>query len=302
MARGWRRWSAAAAAAALLGGSAADAAPLVLMTDFGLKDGAVSEMKGVAYGVSAGLIVSDLTHEIPAGNIFEGAYRLDQTAPYWPRGTVFVGVVDPGVGTTRLSIALRTKAGHVFVLPDNGLVSLIAEHEGVEAVRRINEAQNRLPGSEDSHTFFGRDVYGYVGARLAAVTVRFEDLGPEMRLDQLVRLTYPKAVNQGGRLTGLVPALDVQYGNVWTNIPKSLFDELGFKIGDKVRVRIFQGARLVDEVTAPYARTFGDVAEGAPLLYVNSVLNMALALNLGDYAKAHHIGSGPGWTVEIGRP
>jgi hypothetical protein len=121
-------------------------APLVLITDFGVKDGAVSEVKGVAYGVSRDLLISDLTHEIPAGDIWEGAYRLYQTAPYWPKGTVFVGVVDPGVGTSRLSVAVKTKAGHIYVLPDNGLVTLIGEAEGIEEVRQIDERTNRAPG------------------------------------------------------------------------------------------------------------------------------------------------------------
>jgi S-adenosylmethionine hydrolase len=275
-------------------------APLVLITDFGVKDGAVSEVKGVAYGVSRSLLISDLTHEIPAGDIWEGAYRLYQTAPYWPKGTVFVGVVDPGVGTSRLSIAVKTKAGHYYVLPDNGLVTLIGEAEGIEEVRTIDERTNRLKGSEESNTFYGRDVFGYTGARLAAGVISFAEVGPVVPADRLVRLSYQKAVRDGDTLKGLIPVLDVQYGNVWSNIPKSLFDELHLKPGDLVHVRFLHAGKVVNEVTAPYATTFGSVPEGKPLVYINSLLAVSVALNLGNYAHDNGIGSGPDWTLEVG--
>ncbi len=119
-------------------------APLVLLTDFGTQDGAVAAMKGVAYGVSQDLLVSDLSHDNPS--IFAGAYRLYQTEQFWPDGTVFVAVVDPGVGTRRLSVVLKTRTGHYFVGPDNGLLSLVAERDGVAGLRRIDESINRPPG------------------------------------------------------------------------------------------------------------------------------------------------------------
>src|SRR6202451_4825876 len=131
--------------------------PLVLMTDFGTQDGAVSAMKGVAYGVSQDLLISDLSHENP--DIFPGAYRLYQTEEFWPKGTVFVCVIDPGVGTARLSVVLKTRTGHYFVGPDNGLLSLVAERDGIEGLRQIDEKIKRRPGSDDSHTFHGRGVF-----------------------------------------------------------------------------------------------------------------------------------------------
>jgi S-adenosylmethionine hydrolase len=116
---------------------------LVLQTDFGVKDGAVAAMKGVAVQVDKKLQVFDLTHEIPAYNIWEAAFRLDQAAQYWPKGTVFVSVVDPGVGSERKSIVLQTRTGYFFVSPDNGTLTLIAEHMGIKAVREIDEKTNR---------------------------------------------------------------------------------------------------------------------------------------------------------------
>ena len=151
--------------------------PLVLQTDFGLKDGAVAAMRGVAASVSARLVIHDLSHENTPFDIWEAAYRLKQTAPYWPEGTIFVSVVDPGVGTERRSVVLKTRSGHFFVGPDNGTWTLVAEDLGIAAVRAIDETRHRRPGSAASYTFHGRDIYAFVGARLAAEVVAFEDVG-----------------------------------------------------------------------------------------------------------------------------
>jgi S-adenosylmethionine hydrolase len=274
-------------------------APLVLLTDFGTQDGAVSAMKGVAYGVSQDLLISDLSHENPS--VFVGAYRLYQAEQFWPPGTVFVAVVDPGVGTQRLSVVLKTRTGHYFVGPDNGLLSLVAERDGVEALRRIDERVNRRPGSEDSHTFHGRDVFVYTGARLAAGVIGFDQVGPLLAPQSLISIPYRKAQRAGDAVSGIIPVLDVQFGNVWTNIPKVLFDQLHVALGASLRVRIFHQGRLVDETVAPYQRTFADVPEGKPLVYVNSLLNLAVALNLASYAAVHKIDSGPDWSIEIGK-
>jgi S-adenosylmethionine hydrolase len=274
-------------------------APLVLLTDFGVQDGAVSEMKGVAYGVAPDLLISDLSHENPS--IFDGAYRLYQTEEFWPAGTVFVAVVDPGVGTERLSIVMKTRSGRYFVGPNNGLLSLVAERDGVEGLRQIDESINRRPGSEESHTFHGRDVFGYTGAKLAAGVITFEQVGPEVPMQKLVALQYRKPYRSDLSVSGMVPILDIQYGNVWSNIPKPLFDELHIPLGTPLRVRIYHEDKLVDEVVAPYRRTFGEVAIGKPLVYINSLLNVAVALNQRSYAAAHKIGSGPGWSIEIAK-
>jgi len=274
-------------------------APLVMLTDFGTQDGAVSAMKGVAYSVSQDLLISDLSHENPS--IFVGAYRLYQAEQFWPPGTVFVTVVDPGVGTSRLSVVLKTRTGHYFVGPNNGLLSLVAERDGIEGLRQIDERVNRRKGSDDSHTFHGRDVFAYTGARLAAGVITFEKVGPLLADDSLISIPYRKPERAGNTVKGIIPVLDVQFGNVWTNIPKSLFDELTVGLGDPVRVRIFHNDQLIEDAVAPYERTFGDVALGKPLVYVNSLLNLAVALNQGNYAASHKIDSGPDWYIELSR-
>jgi S-adenosylmethionine hydrolase len=273
---------------------------VVFQSDFGLKDGAVSAMKGVANGVSTDLKLYDLTHEIPAYNIWEAAYRLEQTVRYWPAGTVFVSVVDPGVGTTRKSVVLKTKSGHYIVTPDNGTLTLIVESLGIDEIREIDEAVNRRKDSQKSYTFHGRDVYAYTAARLAAGVITFEQVGPLLP-KKVVSLSYQKPVLSGKALKGNIAILDVQYGNVWTNITDSLFNQFKPKYGDVFHTVIFHNDKQVYAVDAPYCQTFGAVAKGKPLVYLNSLLQYSLALNQRNFAGAYRIGSGSGWSVAVTR-
>jgi S-adenosylmethionine hydrolase len=270
---------------------------VVLQTDFGVKDQAVAAMHGVARKVDRGLIVEDLTHEIPAYNIWEAAYRLNAVIDYWPADTVFVSVVDPGVGTSRKSVVVRLKNGPMIVTPDNGTLTLIAERIGIDAVREIDETRNRLPGSEGSYTFHGRDVYSYVGALLASGKLAFEDVGPLQ--SGIVSIPYEKARVAGATLIGGIPVLDPQYGNVWTNIPSDMLTSLKIGNGDRVSVTIHEGEAVRATLTMPYVRTFGDVPLGHPLVYVNSVGMVAIALNQKDFATTYRVASGPEWRVSI---
>lgn len=275
---------------------------LVMQTDFSLQDGAVSAMQGVAFGVDPELKMFNLTHEIPPYNIWEAAYRLYQTATYWPKGTVFVSVVDPGVGTDRKSVVLKTKTGHYFVTPDNGTLTLVAEHLGIDEIRQIDEKTNRLQGSEKSYTFHGRDVYAYTGARLASGKISFEQVGAMLE-PKVEQISYQRPVLEEGVLKGNIPVLDIQYGNIWTNISDSLLAQSGIvkdsracveiseKVGDEVKVR-YSGAM-------PYKSSFGDVETGRPLLYLNSLLNVSFALNMDSFADKYKIKSGAEWTVSL---
>jgi len=273
---------------------------LVIQTDFGTKDGAVAEMKGVAFTVDPHLAIFDLSHENTPYDIWEAAYRLKQTAPYWPAGTVFVSVIDPGVGTERASVVLQTKSGHYFVTPDNGTLTLVAEELGIAAVRRIDEKVNRRAGSEKSYTFHGRDVYAYTGARLASGAITFEQVGPLLE-PKVISLPYERPALEKGVLRGTIPMVDFHYGNIWTNIPDTLFNELKPAFGDKFTVTIYHDGKETYRGVIPYVRTFGDVKEGEPLLYLNSLLNVAVALNMGSFSEKHGLSSGGGWTARIER-
>ena len=273
---------------------------VVFQSDFGLKDGAVSAMKGVAMGVSADLKLFDLTHEIPAYNIWEAAYRLEQTVAYWPAGTVFVSVVDPGVGTARKSVVLKTNTGHFIVTPDNGTLTLIAESLGIAAIREIDEAVNRRKGSEKSYTFHGRDVYAYTAARLASGTIAFENVGNELP-KEVVKIRFQKAVLERTKIKGTISILDVQYGNVWTNITAELLGKLNIKLGDKIRVIIYKNNIQKYGAFLPFTETFGVVAKGYPLAYLNSLLQLSFALNQGNFSNIKKIHSGNDWTVEVSK-
>ncbi len=271
---------------------------LVFMTDFGIKDGAVAAMKGVALNLSPSVIIHDLTHEIPAYNIWEGAFRLQQTAPYWAAGTVFVCVVDPGVGTARKSIILKTKANHYYVGPDNGLFTLVAENEGIAEVREISSA-NRLPNSQNSYTFFGRDVFAYSGAKLASGVITYEEVGNQIANNQLVMLQYPKPKYENGIVSGGIPVLDIQYGNVWTNIDSKTLANLKVNIGDLLSIKIFEKDKLIYQGQMPYQNTFGQVKEGDNLCYMNSLLNLSLGINMGNFSEKYKVLSGIDWRIEV---
>lgn len=273
---------------------------LVLTTDFGLKDGAVSAIKGVAYGVSPSLTISDLSHEIPPFHIWDAAYRLQQTYKYWPAGTVFVTVIDPGVGSSRRSLAIRLKNGQIFVGPDNGYLTLVMEDAGgAESIRVLDESLMRRKGSEESYTFHGRDLYGFVGARLASGQLRFEDSGRVLE-SAPVLLDYQRASVKDGRIWGTIPVLDPNYGNVWTNIPKAMVVSK-FNGAKDLKLEIRNKNKLVYQGRLPLRDTFAGVPEGKPLLYFNSLLNLAIAINMGDFAQQHKIGSGADWNIVVSR-
>ena len=248
--------------------------------------------------VSPDLKLFDLTHEIPAYNIWEAAYRLQQTIPYWPAGTVFVSVVDPGVGSARKSVVLKTKSGHFIVTPDNGTLTLIAQSEGIEAIREIDETKNRRPGSAESYTFHGRDVYAYTGARLAAGVIPFENVGPALPA-KIITLDYQQPVFENNIIRGNVPVLDIQYGNIWTNIDKKTFAKLALNNGDSLHVSIYHNKQKIYDGIMPYVTTFSTVAAGKPLCYLNSLLNVSFALNKANFSEQHKVYSGADWSVEI---
>lgn len=255
-------------------------------------------MKGVAFSISSDLPLYDITHEITPFNILEGAYRLKQSAGYWPAGTVFVSVVDPGVGSDRKSIVMKTNKDHYYVTPDNGTLTFIADLEGVSEIREIDEAKNRLPGSGDSYTFHGRDVYAYTGARLAAGVISFEEVGPVLSTP-LIKLPDMKPVVDGDAVRGFIPVLDVQYGNVWTNIDRESLASIGVKVGQQINVDILKDGEEVYVDTLLLTDTFAAAEVGTPLAYFNSLLNLSFAVNQGNFGLKYGVQSGTAWTVVI---
>ncbi|WP_157052801.1 SAM hydrolase/SAM-dependent halogenase family protein [Priestia koreensis] len=272
---------------------------LVLQSDFGISDGAVSAMYGVAYSVSPLIRIFDLTHDIPPYNIWEASYRLLQTVSYWPEGTVFVSVVDPGVGSVRKSVVAKTIDHKYIITPDNGTLTHLQEVLGIVEVRQLDETINRLPRSGHSYTFHGRDIYAYTGARLAAGVIQFDGVGPPMELGDIVNLPLTHPEQKAGIVKGVVEILDVRFGNLWTNIPRYLFEEAGIHYGDRLHVTIGQPNHQVYNNTMIFGRSFAATSINEPIVYINSLDNGAIAINQGSFSQAYRVGTGSNWSVTL---
>ena len=277
------------------------AKPLIVQTDFGLGDAAVSAMYGVAYSVSENIRMFDSTHDIRPYNIWEASYRLIQTVSYWVEGSVFVSVVDPGVGSNRKSVVVKTTGGQYIVTPDNGTLTHVKNLVGIVEAREIDEESNRLPFSNESYTFYGRDVYAYTGARLAAGIIQFEEVGPKLNVEDLVELKTIPATIQHDIIKGTIDVLDIRFGSLWTNIPREMFKQLHVDFGQKVEITIEHEHRIIYKNITTYARSFADVSIGETLLYTNSLDRIAVAINQGSFAKAYNVGSGTNWIITIRR-
>ena len=272
---------------------------LVFQTDFGLDDGAISAMEGVSFGVSRDLNIRHLTHNIPQYNIFDASYRLYQAINYWPEGTVFVSVVDPGVGSSRKSVVAKTVTGQYIVTPNNGTLTHINKFVGITELREISERTNRLENSELSYTFHGRDVYAYTGARLASDTIDMEGVGPKLELDEVVQLELFGCKEIDNGVMGQVDILDVRFGSLWTSIPYEEFKKCGFEFGDTVLVTIYNRDKIAYTGQIVYGRSFADVPVSSPIIYMNSAYHIAVAINQGSFAKAYGIGVGSDWKITM---
>jgi len=273
--------------AAVSWSQAADAAQkypptVVFMTDFGVVDDSVAICRGVMHGIMPSLRIEDLTHQVTPFSIQDGARFLEGATPYYPAGTVFVVVIDPGVGSTRKAIVARSKRGQYFVLPDNGLLTLVEDRDGIDAVRQITNTDWMI-GSKLSSTFHGRDVFSPVGAHLA----RGDDwstVGPEMPVKDLVRLDWKIATVDDHGLNATVIALDGPFGNLVTNANEGVFWKLGYQFGQDVPVTV--GGK---KMTMKIVKTFSDVPLHQPLLYIDSRGYLALAVNQSSFAATYGI-------------
>lgn len=272
---------------------------LVFQSDFGINDGAVSAMHGVANSVKRGLPLFDLTHQIPQYNIWEASYRLLQTINYWPSDTVFVSIVDPGVGSDRRSVVVKTVKDQYIVTPDNGTLTHVNRFIGIKEVREIDESKNRLPKSGESHTFHGRDIFAYTGARLAAGEISLEDVGPSIPLSLIVELPLKETIIEDNCITGVIDVIDRPFGNLWTNIRRLQFKQLDVTYGDAFEVSLTIDGELVYEGIVTYGRSFAAAGIGEALMYVNSLDNIGIALNQGSFADTYQVLTGSSTEITI---
>ncbi|HEY6373188.1 MAG TPA: SAM-dependent chlorinase/fluorinase [Candidatus Sulfotelmatobacter sp.] len=255
---------------------------IVFMTDFGVLDDSVAICRGVMYGIVPDVRIVDLTHQVTPFSIFDGARFLFGATPYYPAGTVFVVVVDPTVGSKRKAIVARSKRGQYFVLPDNGLLTLVEQRDGIESVHEITNPDWMI-GTRRSSTFHGRDIFSPVGAHVA----RGDDwtkVGPEMAVKDLVRLDWKVAKVDERGLAATVIATDGPFGNLVTNVDGDDFLKLGYERGQEVPVKVGD-----KEMKLKFVKTFADVPLNQPLLYIDSRGHLGLAVNQNSFAATYGI-------------
>ena len=250
------------------------------MTDFGTANDSVAICKAVIAGIAPDARIMDITHQVTPFSIEEGARFLEAVPPYYPAGTVFLAVVDPGVGTSRKAVVVKTKKGQFFVLPDNGLITPVADRDGVEATREITNSAWTIQ-SPVSSTFHGRDIFSPTAAHLAA---GWDWALVGLVVPELVRLSTKTPTTTDKGIAGEVIALDDPYGSLVTDIPGDEFHKLRYETGDRVTLQLDK-----KPFTLPYVKTFMDVPVGEPLLYVDSRGRVAVALNQRNFSQTYKI-------------
>jgi hypothetical protein len=263
---------------------------IVFMTDFGTANDAVAICKAVMVGIAPEARIMDITHQVTPYSIEEGARFLEAVTLYYPAGTVFAVVVDPGVGTSRKAVIVKSKKGQYFVLPDNGLATPVIDRDGLDSAREITNPHWMIQAPVSS-TFHGRDIFSPAAAHLAAGW-DFNLVGPEV--PQLVRLSPKTSVTTEKGIDGDIIGLDDPYGSLITDVPGGEFKKLGYNLGDKLRIEINKKS-----VTLPYVRTFMEVPVGDVLLYIDSRGRVGIAINQGNYSKK--FGVAPPATISIPR-
>jgi S-adenosylmethionine hydrolase len=257
-------------------GKSGGRAAIVFMTDFGTANDAVAICRAVMIGIAPDSRIMDITHQVTPFRIEEGARFLEAVSPYYPAGTVFVTVVDPGVGTSRKAIIVKTKKAQYFVLPDNGLVTPVIDRDGLDSAREITNPSWMIQAAISS-TFHGRDIFSPAAAHLAAGW-DFNMVGPVV--PQLVRLTLKTSTTTDKGVDGNIIALDDPFGSLVTDIPGEEFKKLGYNLGDKLRIELNR-----KPVTVPYVKTFMDVPVGDVLLFIDSRDRISIAVNQGNYSR-----------------
>jgi len=274
---------------------------LVFQTDFTYKESSVCAMYGVVKSVDRELEIMDGTHEIPQYDIWSASYRLFQSMRFWPEGTIFVSVVDPGVGTLRKACVAKTADGYFVVSPDNGTLTHLKRWVGITDIREIDETANRLKGknTEGTSVFHGRDLFGFCAAKLASGLITYEQVGPRYSIDAIVTLPIQEPKLEKGKIKGIFEIGDPNFGNLWTNIPLSLFTEADFSYGDHLNLTIRHEGRIVFAEKVLFHKSFGFAKKGENIIYNNELMKVSVAISQGSFCKRYNLDFGPEWEVEF---
>jgi S-adenosylmethionine hydrolase len=271
---------------------------ITMMTDWTYAEGAVGACKGVIKSIDYSLEIIDITHEIPAYDIYAASFRLKQVLPFWPKDTVFMVVVDPGVGTSRRPVVAKTLSGHFIVTPDNGTLTHINALIGFEEVRII-DTKHRLWSAHQTNVFHGRDIFAYVSAKLSSGQLSFEDVG-EVLVDSIITFELKEPSHNLDTLHGMIEIVDPNFGNAWTNIPIQWLISLQKSEQTRFDIMITSKETTI-HLQANYAPTFGHVSKGECVLYHNELDHVAIAINQESFIKTYNVSYGPEWIVEIRR-
>lgn len=274
---------------------------IVLQTDFSLSWGAVAEMKGVIKIVDPELETVDLCHEIKNYDPWEASLSLNTVEPYWPKGTVFVSVVDPGVGTQRRACAAKLKDGSIVITPDNGTLTHLLHAVGIAEVREIDESINRYHAEEDVSVFHGRDIFGYTAARLASGIISFEEVGPAYPVTEIVECKEYGMVPHwdGDAVSCWVMTGNRHYGGILFNVTNEDWMKRGYSFGTRFHVTIQKEDTVYFDETVPFVPSFGYVKKGEPLLYCGSSLYLAMDLNQENLMERYGLDTGREWKVKV---
>ncbi|MBQ6335557.1 MAG: SAM-dependent chlorinase/fluorinase [Erysipelotrichaceae bacterium] len=272
---------------------------LVFQTDFTYKEGAVAAMYGVVKSVDSDIEIITATHEIPQYDTWSASYRLYQYIDFWPKGTIFVSVVDPGVGTSRRACVAKTKNGYYIVTPDNGSLTHVDKYFGIQEVRQIDESINRLHREDNGAVsiFHGRDLFGYCAARLASGIITYEEVGPAYSIEEIRRHEIKEAQIYADRIEGMFEINDPNFGNLWTNILLSDFLKAGFKMGERIHTVILYKDEKVFDDYIPYYDSFGKAADHSVMIYNNEINKMGLAEVVGNLCEDYKLGYGQDYKV-----
>lgn len=274
---------------------------IVWQTDFSLDWPFVATMKGVCKQVDASLECVDSTHTIEKFNVLEASQQLNYVEPFWPKGTVFVSVVDPGVGTPRKASVALLKDGNYVVTPDNGTLTHMYYNIGIEAIREIDETKNRYQGTESVSVFHGRDLFAYTAAKLASGQITFEEVGESYSLDDIILLDYEylKADVKSEDVQGIVSNVSDPFGSIVFNVLTEDFNRVGYHEGDMIHIVLENEQGVYFDENVLYAQSFGFVDIGQPVIFNSSSDYISIGLNQGSFKDVYQVKAGLSWKVQF---
>ena len=271
---------------------------IVMQTDF-TKGIATNTMDGVIVSVDPELRTFDNMHDIQAFDVYEASFVLFYVVDFWPRGTIFISVVDPGVGTARRACVAKLNNGSYVVTPDNGTLTHLKKSVGISEVREIDESKHRLESTRNVSIFHGRDLFAYCAAKLASGIISFEEVGPEYPVDEIIVEETLEVEVSDGAIHGMLETADRHFGLICTNIPYKTFEDEGISHGDMVETLITHNGEEAWRDTIAYQPSFGFVDPGKSLVMISETQQMQIAKNLGNLSLEYDLGVGPEWAISF---